>query len=304
MASGESFAHQVSARTDGNPFFIEELLRHVEERSGAGLEAADLPDGVKDLLLRRLRRLGPESEKALVFAAVAGREFDLDVLARVLSIPAEELAELLERAIVGHVLVEEAGAIGGYRFAHPLIREAIYGEVSATRRALAHQRIAEAIESVSTDRLSEQAGALALHYHAAGDAEKALRYHDLAAAKADRAGLRESAADVHAGLAACAVARGDRSAARQLLEGGLRGAGEWGWPGARLALRIALARLASTSAAAAEHLDAAHVLIDQIALSVGNERLAASFRAAALTELQGVPAADAYAAGSSRQVTS
>jgi hypothetical protein len=119
-----------------------------------------------------------------------------------------------------------------------------------------------------------------------------------------RSGLRESAADVHAGLAACAVARGDRSAARQLLEGGLRGAGEQGWPGARLALRIALARLASTSAAAAEHLDAAHVLIDQIALSVGDERLAASFRAAALTELQGVPPSGAYAAGSSRQVTS
>ncbi len=189
----EGFAHQVSARTDGNPFFIEELLRHVEDRSGAGLDAADLPAGVKDLLLRRLRRLGPESEKALVFAAVSGREFELDVLARVLGVPDEGLAELLERAIAAHVLVEEAGSIGRYRFAHPLIREAIYGEVSATRRALAHRRIAEAIESVGADRLSGQAGALALHYHAAGDAEKALHYHDLAAAEAERAGAPETA---------------------------------------------------------------------------------------------------------------
>jgi predicted ATPase len=131
--AAESFARQVAARTDGNPFFIEELLRHLEDDATAELDQLELPDSVKDLLRRRLSRLDDDCQRALVFASVAGREFDLVVLERVLEHSQEELAELLERAIQAHVLVEEASAIGRYRFAHPLIREAIYDNVSLTR---------------------------------------------------------------------------------------------------------------------------------------------------------------------------
>jgi tetratricopeptide (TPR) repeat protein len=188
-----SLARQVAARTDGNPFFIEELLRHLEGDVTSELGQLELPDSVKDLLLRRLRRLDDDCQRALVFASVAGREFELVILERVLEHSEDELAELLERAIGAHVLVEEASAIGRYRFAHPLIREAIYDNVSLTRRALTHRRIGAAIESVYADRLSEHAGALARHFHAAGDSEKAFEFHNLAAAEAERGHAGETA---------------------------------------------------------------------------------------------------------------
>jgi class 3 adenylate cyclase/tetratricopeptide (TPR) repeat protein len=187
----EPFTRQVAERTAGNPFFIEELLRHVE--SPAELAELAVPDSVKDLLLRRLARLGDGSRRALGVAAVAGREFELSVLERVLEVGSEELVDLLDGAVQGQVLAEEAGAIGRYRFAHPLIRETIYGDISVTRRALLHRRLGEAVESLYEDRLAEYARALAHHFHAAGDARKAFEYHRQAADQAERGMAPETA---------------------------------------------------------------------------------------------------------------
>ncbi|HMD56917.1 MAG TPA: AAA family ATPase [Solirubrobacteraceae bacterium] len=192
-AAPEPFTRQVAERTAGNPFFIEELLRHVESPSGPELAELSLPDSVKDLLLRRLARLGDESRRALGVAAVAGREFELSVLERVLDVGPEQLVDLLDGAVQGQVLAEEAGAFGRYHFAHPLIRETIYGDISVTRRALLHRRLGEALESLYEDHLAEHAGALAHHYHAAGDAEKAFEYHRQAADQAERGMAPETA---------------------------------------------------------------------------------------------------------------
>ena len=189
----ESFARQVAERTEGNPLFIEELLRHVDDPAGLTLVDLALPESVTELLLRRLQRLGESCRRALAVAAVAGREFDLAVLGRVLDRSVEELAELLEGAVQGHVLLEEAATIGRYRFAHPLIRETIYGDVSFTRRALLHRRVGEAIESLHAHRLDQHAGTLAHHYQAAGDVEKAFEYHGRAANEAERSSAPETA---------------------------------------------------------------------------------------------------------------
>lgn len=186
---------QVAQRTEGNPFFIEELLRHLGASGTDELEGLDIPDSVKDLLLRRLDRLGEDCRRSLAVAAVVGRQFDLAVLEPVLDLSAEELVDQLEAAVHGQVVVEEPGAIGQYRFAHPLIRETIYGDVSATRRALLHRRVAEMLEAIYSDRLSENAGALAYHYSAAGDARKALEYHRQAALTAERAVAYETVFD-------------------------------------------------------------------------------------------------------------
>jgi class 3 adenylate cyclase len=191
--AAEPFARQVAARTDGNPFFIEELLRHVEDPAAAELDDLELPDSVKDLLRRRLQLLGEDSLRALTFASVAGHEFDLVVLERVLGESPDDLAEVLERAVRAHVLVEETTPVGRYRFAHPLIRETIYGDVSLTRRTFAHRRVGEAIESLYAASLAEHAGSLALHFHAARDPEKAFDYHVLAASEAERGSAPETA---------------------------------------------------------------------------------------------------------------
>jgi class 3 adenylate cyclase/tetratricopeptide (TPR) repeat protein len=189
----DAFAREVAARTEGNPFFIEELLRHVDDPGGAALGELGVPDSVKDLLLRRLERLDDDARRALTVAAVAGRQFDLTVLEAVLGVPQEELIDLLERPALSRVVNEEPGTLGRYRFAHPLIRETIYGDLSVNRRALVHRRVGAAIEALFPDRLDEQAATLAHHYQAAGDAEKAFEYHRRAADEAERRVAYETA---------------------------------------------------------------------------------------------------------------
>ena len=179
-----AFARQVAERTAGNPFFIEELLRHVE--ADASPAELGVPDSVKDLLLRRLEKLDDDARRMLAVAAVVGRQFELDVLERVLDVGGEELVDALEEPALGRVVEEEPGVIGRYRFAHPLIRETIYGDLSANRRALLHRRVGAAIEALHGDRVRAYASALAHHYHAAGDAEKAFEYHRHAADEAER----------------------------------------------------------------------------------------------------------------------
>ena len=197
VQSGEQaptrFARHVAQHTDGNPFFIEELLRHVDISRTADPEGLNIPESVKDLLRRRLARLEEGFQRTLAIAAVAGRQFELAVLERLGEGSAEELVELLDSAIEARVVAEEPDAIGRYRFAHPLIRETIYSDISANRRALMHRRVAEALESLYPERLAEEAGALAHHYRAAGVPEKAFEYHRQAADVAERAAAYEAA---------------------------------------------------------------------------------------------------------------
>src|SRR5215212_5491511 len=91
----DAFAHEVATRTEGNPFFIEELLRHVDDPAHVPLDGLGaVPDSVKDLLLRRLDRLDEDARRTLAVAAVAGRQFDLAMLEAVLGVAREELIDL------------------------------------------------------------------------------------------------------------------------------------------------------------------------------------------------------------------
>ncbi|HEY7830964.1 MAG TPA: AAA family ATPase [Solirubrobacteraceae bacterium] len=187
------FVRRVADRSEGNPFFIEELLYDVGAESDWDLAAGGVPDSVRDLLLRRLRGLGDDCRQALSVAAVAGRDFELDVLGRVLEHPRDRLIDLVEEAIDAGVLVEPAQSLGRLSFAHALFRETIYEQLSATRRAAIHGRIAAAIEEVPTDRPDERAGTLAYHYRAAGDLRKAFDYYRRAVTAAERVHAQETA---------------------------------------------------------------------------------------------------------------
>ncbi len=187
------FVRRVADRSEGNPFFIEELLHDLSAESDWDVAAGGVPDSVKDLLLRRLRGLGDDCRQALSVAAVAGRDFELDVLERVLERPRDRLIDLVEEAIDADVLVESAQSVGRLSFSHALFRETIYGQLSATRKAAIHGRIAAAIEQAATDRPDERAGTLAYHYRAAGELRKAFDYHRQAAAAAERVHAHETA---------------------------------------------------------------------------------------------------------------
>ena len=187
------FVRRVADRSEGNPFFIEELLHDVGAEADWDVAAGGVPDSVRDLLLRRLRGLGDDCRQALSVAAVAGRDFELDVLERVLEHPRDRLIDLVEEAIDADVLVEPAQSVGRLSFSHALFRETIYEQLSATRKAAIHGRIAAAIEEAPTDRPDERAGTLAYHYRAAGELRKAFDYHRRAAAAAERVHAQETA---------------------------------------------------------------------------------------------------------------
>jgi DNA-binding SARP family transcriptional activator/tetratricopeptide (TPR) repeat protein len=186
------FVRRVAERSEGNPFFIEELLHDVGADADWDVAAGGVPDSIKDLVTRRLRGLGDDCRQALSVAAVTGRDFELGVLEHVLDRPRDRLVDLVEEAIAADVLVEPAQPVGQLSFSHALFRETIYEQLSATRKAAIHGRIAAAIEQAPTEHPDDRAGTLAYHYRAAGELRKAFDYHRRAARSADRAHAQET----------------------------------------------------------------------------------------------------------------
>ena len=103
-------------------------------------------------------------------AALIGRDFDYDLLERVAEVPADELLDVLDAALRGALLAEVPSTPGRYSFAHALLRSTLEAELSATRRALLHRRIGEAIEQRHGDRLDPWLDDLARHFAEAGPA--------------------------------------------------------------------------------------------------------------------------------------
>ena len=166
----------VHATTEGNPFFVEEVVRHLIEtgRWTARVAPDDVgvPEGVKEVLGHRLRRLSPTCRDQLSHAAVLGREFSFDRLTAMTGDDEDTVIGALEEAL-GARLVEEQKSV--YSFTHALVRETLYGALSTPRRQRMHARAAGVIERSGDPDVD----ALALHYRRAGDAvdsSKAIEY--------------------------------------------------------------------------------------------------------------------------------
>ena len=184
----------VHERTEGNPFFTEEVLTHLVEtgaisrREGrwaynaASIEELGIPEGIKEVIGRRLSRLSEECDSVLTVAAVIGRRFDLDILEQVSDLSDERLVDVLEEAIAAGIVLEteEPHAVGRYTFSHPLTRETLYEEPSTTRRVRLHRRIGEVLEQLSEANPEPRLAALAYHFCEAAsgglDANKAIDY--------------------------------------------------------------------------------------------------------------------------------
>lgn len=188
----EELARALASVTGGNPFFLIEALRHVDE-SGGRWDQSTLPQGVREAVSRRLSRLAPETNKALAAAAVVGSRFALDLVERVVG---DDLVDALDEACKAGIVIEEPG--GRYRFNHAIVRQSLLAELPSVRRMRLHQRIATTLESEpGADELLAE---LAHHYFEcawAGNAAKAVEYCRRAADQAMTRLAYEGAADLY-----------------------------------------------------------------------------------------------------------
>ena len=188
---GVGLAHRVYRETDGNPFFVAEVLRSLSE-SGAIIQDATgrwtasddedrmaLPHSVRTVIGTRVSRLGEEATRILSTASVIGREFDLDLLAEAAGADEDELIDLLERAKMAAVVLEVPGSPGRYSFSHALIQHTLYEDTGATRRTRVHRAVGQAMERLYGEGSDERVGELARHFFLATrptDADKAISY--------------------------------------------------------------------------------------------------------------------------------
>ncbi|MDX6583212.1 MAG: eukaryotic-like serine/threonine-protein kinase [Solirubrobacterales bacterium] len=186
-------------QTGGNPFFIGEVVRLMAAEGQLGEEGArrqvSIPQGVREVVGRRLDRLSDDANAVLRIAAVYGRDFRLDVLGRVCELSAAEIEAALREA-VGDRLVNEPAA-GLFSFSHALVRETLQAEVAASKRVAMHLEIADALEQVYAGELDRHLGELAHHFIEAaplGQVDRAVDYATRAAATASRRLAYEDAA--------------------------------------------------------------------------------------------------------------
>ncbi len=183
-------AQAIYRETDGNPFFVSEVLRHLSETgtiyqdptgrwvAGGSLEQLALPDSVRMVIGARFGRLGKDAGRVLSVASVIGRDFDLNLLARTANTSEDELLDILDAAAVVALVRELPGRPGRYLFSHALIQHTIYEDMGPTRQARVHRQVAEALEELCGNDPGERVGELARHWIASQpiDLNKAIEY--------------------------------------------------------------------------------------------------------------------------------
>ncbi len=184
-------------QTEGNPLFVEEIVRH-----GGDLEDAGVPEGVREVTSRRIARLPGSAREAVQVACVIGREFDFGLLEALGPLTGDELVSALDEAVAAGVLKEDDERVGRYAFVHALVRATLYDRLSSLRRARLHSRVGETILARHQDDLDPWLPQLARHFGRAAPVDGPARAIDFALAagrRADRLLAWEEAAEHYRG---------------------------------------------------------------------------------------------------------
>jgi tetratricopeptide (TPR) repeat protein len=205
----EAVAQALHARTQGNPLFIGETLRHWlaeglvdPARDGAPAlppERLPLGRGVRELIGLRVSALGDACLRTLGAASVLGRRFPLELLKGLPSLRGIELSETLDAALDAAVLRECEAEPGALEFSHALVRESLHGGLGGLRRAELHREAGETLEKLAGGDPGPQLERLAHHFleaAALGDPRKAIAYARRAAERASARGAYEEAAEL------------------------------------------------------------------------------------------------------------
>ena len=193
-AVDREFAERIYALTEGNPFFVEELLKSLiasGEISFAGEQWTHRPTGalhvprtVQVAVAQRLGQLSAAAQQVLMVAAVTGRRFDFSLLQAITGHSEAELLQRIKELMRSQLVVEESADV--FAFRHALTQQAIYADLLQRERRSLHRMVAETLERLAAAALDTQIDALAFHYHHAGVWHKSLLY-------AHRAGQRSGA---------------------------------------------------------------------------------------------------------------
>jgi class 3 adenylate cyclase/tetratricopeptide (TPR) repeat protein len=192
------FVTAVFAETEGNPFFVNEVVRHLAESGAiyqrAGEWVSDLsvdqlgiPEGVREVVGRRLAHVGESAIALLTTAAIAGREFDAALVAEASSVDEGTALDALDDAVRGGLVQEVTSAVGRFTFSHALVQETLRHQIGTAKRAFLHRRVGEAIERRYPEHLDAHLSELAFHFGeaaAAANADKAVDYAARAGARA------------------------------------------------------------------------------------------------------------------------
>jgi tetratricopeptide (TPR) repeat protein len=157
-APARRIAEIIARETDGNPFFVTEMVRHLREEGGVGFDGrsaptdlgvvVSLPATVLEVVRRRVQRLGVAAERVLAAAAVLGLEFDTGVLATLAGVDDEVLVAELERASAAGLLRPSPRQAGTCTFAHGIVGRTLYGDLSPMRRSQLHRQAAQVLQRV------------------------------------------------------------------------------------------------------------------------------------------------------------
>jgi len=192
-------AEAIYRQTEGNPLFIQELIRNAAEEGLIKREGGQwiatveslvnyIPEGLRDVIGRRLSRLSEACNRILSVAAVIGRDFAVPVLQQVAGVSEDDLLSALEEATRVSLIEEMRGGREiRYRFTHAFFRQTLYEEMIAPRRLRMHNEVAKALEVHYQGHLQEHAAELAEHFSHSSteeDLQKAVEYGELAAERA------------------------------------------------------------------------------------------------------------------------
>ena len=200
-----SVVDAIVRETEGNPLFVGEVVRLLTAEGAIDRPVhaswhLTVPRGVREVIGRRLRHVSPECIETLTLASVLGREFGLDTLGRLGGRTANELLDVLDEAVTARVVADVPGTTGRLRFAHALIRDTLYDDLTPARRVALHRSAGEALEALYARHREPHLSELAHHFAVAapgGDVPKAVDYARQAGAHASGLLAHEEAARLY-----------------------------------------------------------------------------------------------------------
>jgi tetratricopeptide (TPR) repeat protein len=212
--SGE-FALAVHRETEGNPFFVEEVLKALIERGSVRRESGRwrrcdmdqmlIPQSVKEAIGNRLDRVSQDCNEVLRVSAILGKVFTFEELSAAAEQTEDTLLDALDEAAGAQLIA--AGSGDSFSFTHDKIREVLYEELNPIRRRRLHRHVAEGLEK-NRERFPCAVEKLAHHYIQAGDHEQGLEYAKQAAAEAVRVFAFDEAIAAYGRARDCAEALG------------------------------------------------------------------------------------------------